>query len=239
LKKLVLLFVVVIVLMLVGCSDKEALTDEPEDKQKETETTENENEKESVDEVEEPVEGEEASDKRSEEEIEKEGKLVEVGQTAEDPNGKVELMKIKDINETIKQGPLKIELINAKIFKRTDMSQESLNSINQFSQSKIDEKLSYIQLRYSVENTSDKDVSWGGLVNIVTDQKEQIDAFKEEFFLLNTSNQILGNVVKDYNQAFILDKPDVNKIRLIFDRIYEGEIYNEVAGEVEYEFSFD
>ena len=231
-----LLFIAVLVLLvLAGCSNEEEKTSTENQKVVLDKTGEEEEEEEEV--IKEAKEVE--TPKRSEEEIEKEGGLIEVGQTAEDPNGKVELMKIKDINETIKQGPLKIELINAKIFKRTDMSQESLNSINQFSQSKIDEKLSYIQLRYSVENTSDKDVSWGGLVNIVTDQKEQIDAFKEEFFLLNTSNQILGNVVKDYNQAFILDKPDVNKIRLIFDRIYEGEIYNEVAGEVEYEFSFD
>ncbi|MGP4107390.1 hypothetical protein [Virgibacillus sp. L01] len=83
----------------------------------------------------------------------------------------VELVKIKNINEVIKQGPLKIELINAKILKRTNLSQEFINFIRQFSQ--VNEKeVSYLQLRYNVENTSDEDVAWMDLMDIVTDEQE-------------------------------------------------------------------
>ncbi|RFA31766.1 hypothetical protein CAI16_19915 [Virgibacillus dokdonensis] len=226
-RKVTLFLLLGIVLFISGCSDDTENETAEADTNKKEQTESNK--------------GKEAEQKdNSNEEEKKEGKLTTIGQTAEDELGNIELTKIKSINETLEHGPLKIELIDAKILKRSNITSELRNHINQFSSVDGDE-FSYIQLRYNVENTTDKDVIWGNVANIVSDQKEQINGNMKEFMMIDNYTEILGEVKKEYIQGFIIEKPDVNELRLIFDSVDEKDpsSFDYLAEELNYNLTFE
>lgn len=211
------ILIITLILLLTACSTtkEEVKTDESKDSEKQTENI-----------------------KADEEKVEKEGKLLEVGQIIEDEYGKVELLKIKEINQSIEQGPLKINLINAKIIKRTNLSKNYLDYINQFKAVDKDEGMTYVQLLYTVENTSNNDIGWDGLRYIISDKKEQIDAWNQEFIYVDNTNSFYGNVEQEYLQGFMLEKPDVNSLRLVFGDVYNQDSYDTITNKVEYTIEF-
>ncbi|MYL41842.1 hypothetical protein [Virgibacillus salexigens] len=221
-KKLYMIFALLIFVLLVGCSSdqSEASTDNKEEQNETTNTEENKKDNE--------------EDSQQNDRV-----LTEVGQTYEDELGTVELMKIKSINETIDHGPLRIELLDAKILKRTNLSNDLFNHINQFSAIAEGEGFSYIQLRFNVENTGDLDLEWANVLNLVTDQKEQVDAFAQEFLMMDNKLDYLGNVEKEFTQGYVLEKPDINEVRLVFDSIRDIATYETLVEEKDYKFSFE
>ncbi|MBT2600923.1 MULTISPECIES: hypothetical protein [unclassified Oceanobacillus] len=220
-----ILILLLIITALVGCSDKDTEA-----------AQETESNKEEVQKSEQP---EENKVERSNEEIQREGELIEIGQTVNGDTGKVELINIKEFNETIEQGPLKIEMINAKLIENTNSTQAFKQHLSQFVSHEVGDEVTYIQIRYNVENTSDGELYWSNLKNIVTDQKEQINADMEEFLLQSYETEFLGNVQHDYVQSFVIKNSDINEVKLVFNAIENLNSYEKITDEIEYNFTFD
>jgi len=222
LKKLVLLFVAVIVLMLVGCSDKEALTDEPEDKQKETETTENE------------------TDVKQEETEKEDHVLTKIGESTKDTSGIVTLEKIKRVDKIIKEDPIIVELLDIKVLSRNDMTQEFIQYVSQFTPISGDDGLKTIQVRYNMKNTSGHDIYWNGLTHVITDQDEQINLNETEYIRsVNVYEPTFKGIEKKYVQSFVIQNPNIKDVRMIFDSVNDYDTDDKVVERFEYEFSFD
>lgn len=170
-------------------------------------------------------------------EYENDGKLTKVGQTKETPDGTIELLKIKEINETIQQGPLNINLIDAKLLKQTNLSSSYKSYVSQFTS--IDDEFIYLQLQYNVENTTDKNIYWEGLNHITTDQKEQVDARLLDLNSFNINYDFYGNVKHDYLHGLIIENPKANSINLIFGSVYTNDDFEKLAEGFEYEFVFE
>ncbi|MGN8647870.1 hypothetical protein ACTNEO_04945 [Gracilibacillus sp. HCP3S3_G5_1] len=176
-------------------------------------------------------------DDRSEEEIEREGELIDIGQTIDRGDHKVELLNIKELNDQITAGPLEIDFVNAKIIKMSAMSEDIKYILDNYVPMSDREELDYIQLRLDVENTSDQDIVWDGVSDLVTDKKEQVDGIKREF-ISDENNKYLGNVKKELVLGFIVDDSDINDLRILFNRIYK-DTFEEIEDTFEYKLTFD
>lgn len=163
------------------------------------------------------------------------------GQKINDPQmGTVELLKIKKVNQTVNIKPLKVTIEDVKILKVTNLADDAKKTIEYYSQSTIPHNdLTYIQVKFNVENTSDKNIEWNGLQNIVTDKKEQIDGNND--FLVDdsdTDTKFLGKVKKEYTNGYILKDPQIQKFKLIFGSSMDADSLNDITAEQQVEYNF-
>ena len=170
--------------------------------------------------------------------------LEEVGQVVKDDQGTAELLKIKKVNETVDINPIKVTIKNIKLIKLTNMQQYMADDISTNLGRKIDPKkgLTYVQIQYTAENTSDKNIGWYDILNIVTDKGEQIDAQPHDFIYddADSNDEFIGKVKKDYTDGYVLKDGDINKLKIIFGYSEDrNDNYNELTGEqtVEYELN--
>ncbi|UOQ85708.1 hypothetical protein [Gracilibacillus salinarum] len=187
---------------------------------------------------EEEDENKETENARTQEDIEQEGRLTEVGDISEDQHGKVELLKIANINETIEHGPLEINFVNAKILKWSDIPSNIVNQASRFGDV-TDDEFDFLQIRMIVENTSDKDIIFYGIDSIVTDNKQQIEAASEEFLGNFVDGEYLGNVKKEYVQGYILKDSDIKNLRVVFSYVEEMDTYETIAEKLDYDINFE
>lgn len=94
----------------------------------------------------------------------KDGPLTEVGQWAKENDGtKVTLKKIEALEETLNLNPIKMTLHNVKLFERVGGENDG----------------NVIQVDYTVENISEKEIMFHAINKITTNTKHQIDVMVE------------------------------------------------------------
>ncbi|SDJ51460.1 hypothetical protein [Salimicrobium halophilum] len=241
-KKYVMILIASFAIILSACGgngeESETSGDGTEDNQAE-ETEQNE---ETTSEETEPAEDEESEqDMEEESPSEEDGTLTEVGESIEETNYTVELMKINDETTTLTQGPLEITIDSAKVLKISDMSDGFKEETSMYAQQEIGDEYQYLQLVYSVENTEDKDIMWNGLKDIVTDQKEQVSVQMNDMLVDDSDmeSDFLGKVKRDYLDGVILENPDISNLRIIFGNVMNADSYETISEEVEHEMTFE
>lgn len=170
--------------------------------------------------------------------------LEKVGQKVTDDTATAELLKIKKVNETVDISPIKVTVKDIKLIKLTNIDKSLAEDISISSEKKIDPKkgFTYVQVQYSASNTSDKNIGWYGLQNLVTDKGEQIEAQSVDFILddADGNDEFIGKVNKDFVGGYVLKNPDINHVKLVFDYTVDNDNdYNEITGEqtVEYDLN--
>jgi len=164
--------------------------------------------------------------------------LSEPGQTIEEDEYTVELIKAKEVNQEVDLSPLNVLIEEVKVIKYRDMKDSFKEYVETYSPSTIEDEAFYIQLTYTAENTEDKNIQWAGLRNIVTDQKEQIDALALTDFLIDdadTDQDFYGEVIKNFTDAYIIENGDINSIKLIFTGVDDAETYETLSESTEIE----
>ena len=224
-------FVVVILSALVGCGSTEDTSANSKDKEEPKQA-----EQEPLNKEDEPAEPKKDEDGNVE--------LLEVGQTAESEAGKAELTKIKQVNETVDIAPLTVTVQDIKVInfsEVTDEFAEDLSYMADVEASKLKEGFSYVQVQYTAENTSEENVEWYDLMNVVTDKGEQIDAQMKDFLMddAEMDSMFIGEVNKEYQDAFILKDADINKVKLVFGESMNGDSYETLTEEQTVEYTFD
>ncbi|KAB8138419.1 hypothetical protein F9U64_05310 [Gracilibacillus oryzae] len=228
--------ILLLLLFLIACSNNDSVEKVAADDLQNNTEVEKPSQKEEVNQEE--AEVVEPEDNRSPEEIEREGALIQIGDTAnEDGAGKVELLNIAEINEVIEQGSLKIDLINAKVLNNSEIPQDLISYLTQFGDVK-DSQINYLQIRMIVENTSDQDIVWDGISTLVTDKKEQIDGVLDDF-MMSEDNLYFGIVKKELIFNYILDDADINNVRVIFSPVLDEKTYEEIEPSFEHEIVFE
>ncbi|WP_256859888.1 hypothetical protein [Bacillus cereus] len=87
--------------------------------------------------------------------------LSKVGQKAKSDGNEAELMKIKEVNQTVDIAPIKYTVKDMKIIKLNKVNKSMTEFLLQYTGgNKLPEDLNYIQIQYSVENTSDQNVDF-------------------------------------------------------------------------------
>ena len=114
--------------------------------------------------------------------------------------GVIELMKIKEINQTIDVAPIKMTVQNIKLFQLSDLPEQMLTEAKEVYQTTPtnDGKLNYIQVIYTVENTSDENINFLNFDKVVLNNGEQLEANRnfitEKTLPLNTLEKLNKNV---------------------------------------------
>lgn len=222
-------------LLLSACGETtEESTEQPADESKPAEQT--------------PMNAEESSEQTevSEPKTDESGNTIldEVGQTATSEAGTVELKKIINVNETVDIAPLTVTVQDIKILEMSNVNPDFAESLTWQADadiSQVQDGFTYVQVRYQAENTADQNIEWYDLMNITTDQGEQIDAQLKDFLVddADMDSQFIGKVKKEYVDAFILKNPDVNSIKLIYGYTMSSDTYEDITGEQTVEYSFE
>lgn len=170
--------------------------------------------------------------------------LEEVGQVANSEAGSVELKKIKIVNETVDISPMKITVQDIKVLEMTDVDPEFAESLTWQADTdlnKVKDGFSYVQVRYQAENTTESNIEWYDLMNVITDQGEQIDAQMKDFLVddADMDSEFIGKVKKDFVDGFILKTADVKSIKLIFGSTMNADSYEDITPEQTVEYLFD
>ncbi|MGR9047398.1 hypothetical protein ACQ4XT_01935 [Halobacillus faecis] len=223
--------VVVILIALVGCGSTEDTAANNEDKEEPKQA-----EQEPLKKEEEPSEPKKDEDGNIE--------LLEVGQTAESEAGKAELTKIKQVNETVDIAPLTITVQDIKVIEFSEVNDdfaEDLSFMADVEASKLKEGFSYVQVQYTAENTSEDNVEWYDLMNVVTDKGEQIDGQLKDFLIddADMDSMFIGKVNKEYQDAFLLKHTDINKVKLVFGESMNGDSYETITEEQTVEYTLN
>lgn len=168
--------------------------------------------------------------------------LEVVGQKAESDEVTAELLKIKEVNETVEIAPLSVTVKNIKLLKFSNMSEDYKSSLTfAAGVDSIGDEVTYVQVAYQAENKEEKNIDWYDLMNVVTDKGEQIDAQMKDFITDDSEmdSQFLGKVKKEYTDGFILKDGDINKVKLIFGYTTDSTSYDEITPEQQVEYTFE
>lgn len=163
------------------------------------------------------------------------------GQKVKEDGATAELLKIKKVNETVDISPLKVTIEDIKVIKLTDLDEEFAEGLEWMADTKINpEETSYVQVNYTAENTSDSNIEWYDIMNVVTDKGEQIDGQLKDFISGDgdSDSQFIGKVKKEYTDGFVLKNEDINSVKLVFGYT-EDEDYNEITPEQTVEYTFE
>lgn len=153
--KKILFFMIISMLLLVACNGESSTN-----KEKNNDLVKSENIDTSEDDKKEDSNEDEVND---ENEV-KEGPLTEIGQWTKDVDGTIVTLKnIVFLEKTLDLNPIKLELHEIKLLERA----------------KGDELLNTIQVTYTTENLSDKNITFNGITVITTNTKHQIDVLLE------------------------------------------------------------
>ncbi|ATP94658.1 hypothetical protein CSE15_12085 [Bacillus altitudinis] len=123
-----------------------------------------------------PAKKEETSKEASKESAQKEnkptsGRLSKIGEWKKDKNGStLTLKKINNKQKEIDLSPIKMKIQDIKVFEYSNLGEDDkeLLSDNQYEK----DKYHRIQITYTTENTSDKDVLFSGVKVITTNTKK-------------------------------------------------------------------
>lgn len=233
-KKILSLFCInFIVLGLVACSSSgETTSSEPKEEPKQSEQKEVSNDKKES----------EVPDVKKDEN----GNYIldTVGQVVKEPNfATVELMKIKDINETIDIEPIKLTIEDIKLLKLSDMSEEAKLDLEIFTTESLPEEVNYIQIKYSSENTEEKNIDWYGIDKVVLSNGQQLDAISNDFIVNDDDMDSIfyGKVKKEGFVGLIYkgNPEEITSAKIILSDSVDADSYDTITDQQQVEYDLE
>ncbi|RFU64459.1 hypothetical protein [Bacillus sp. V59.32b] len=165
-----------------------------------------------------------------------------IGQKAESKDVTAELLKIKEVNETLEIAPLTVKINNLKLIKLSNMSDDYKSDLEYMADANsVGDEVTYIQVSYEAENKEEKNIEWYDLMNVVTDKGEQIDGQMKDFITTDDEmeSEFLGKVKKEYTDGFMVKNADINKVKLVFGYTTDSTSYDEITPEQQVEYTFE
>ncbi|SPT95538.1 lipoprotein [Lysinibacillus capsici] len=156
----------------------------------------------------------------------KEGPLTKAGQWTMDGEDKVTLVKIKEVNQTYKQGPINLTIESVKLLHHSNISNETKEYLKNVSGKDVTE-LNTIQLIYKMENTVDDNVMMTAIDTITTDTKAQINGY-DSMSLNEDTGSYAGQVIVNGMAIFPYFNGSLEDINTVF--INTGMTFNSDSG---------
>lgn len=169
--------------------------------------------------------------------------LETVGQKTQDSNASAELMKIKKVNQSISISPITLSIQDMKIIKLSHLSNDYERYLLQFTDGqKLPSDVNYLQITYTSENTSDKNVQFLGIDKLVLNTGEQIEVNSQDFIFEKQPDdgQYFGQVKKEGTiGVFIKGNPaDVKWVKFITGDTENPDSYDTITKEQQAQFDF-
>ena len=183
-----------LILLLVGCSANAATVDNEKntvDNTKAEETLNETNKSENQDTNEKYQPNPQVTDDQS---------LLKVGQTYSDAKGEATLKAINQVNQTYKVGPIELTVKEMKmIHLRPDYSM-----IDYFHVLTHDEEFDFVKVFVEIKNTSSEKVNFAPIALLKTNSGETFD-WEKDIYLEELNGEIAGNSTKSGNLGFIVN----------------------------------
>ncbi|WP_462410575.1 hypothetical protein [Neobacillus sp. Marseille-QA0830] len=170
--------------------------------------------------------------------------LTEVGQKASDDDGTTaELMKIKEVNQTVDIAPVKLTVQDLKVIKLTNVGKDFGDFLLQYTGgSELPKELNYIQVNYTAENTEDKNISWNQVQTLVTNTGEQLDASGNDFIWEKNpfDGTFYGKTKIEGTIGVITNsKPeDLTSLKFIISSTFDPDTFEDITPEQQAVFQF-
>ncbi|MGG2114035.1 hypothetical protein ABFY60_27005 [Lysinibacillus pakistanensis] len=156
----------------------------------------------------------------------KEGPLTKAGQWTMDGQDKVTLVKIKEVNQTYKQGPTNLTIESVKLLHHSNVADKTKEYLKNASGKDVTE-LNTIQVVYKVENTVDDNVMMMAIDTLTTDTKAQIHSY-DNLASSDDTGSYAGQVIVEGMAIFPYFNGTLEDINTIF--INTGMTLNSDAG---------
>ncbi|MDR7924342.1 hypothetical protein RIU76_06335 [Latilactobacillus sakei subsp. sakei] len=150
------------------------------------------------------------------------GPLLKVGQwTKDSQTGKLTLKKIATPKIDVANGPATFTVNDVKLFKDEINNNNQLEySKSAFSASSLEKTFYYVQIDYTMKNTSAEEIQYDGINSIVTNDGTQID-MTGQLQDQGAGNRIAPNAKKQ-SLTLAIVKPDVTELKITFGGISQS-----------------
>ncbi|QZN75210.1 hypothetical protein [Paenibacillus sp. DR312] len=140
-----------------------------------------------------------------------------------DYGGNLKLLKSVPLNTRFERGPLTIHIVHAQLLEASDIPEDSQKNISILNREDIGSKITYINILYTVENTTDQNIGFYGLNSVHPNTGKPISADRNFMRKSYVYNQYDGVVIDTTNYGLVYtDDPDkLESIELVFNRIYD------------------
>lgn len=148
--------------------------------------------------------------------------LTEVGQVTTDELGTFELVKIINPEKEIDLSPVKLTIHNIKLIKGTKLSDDFIRHVKT-SRIEPKEPLALIQIEYTAENTTDDNIHFTAISNLVTSSKEQLDDSQD--LIMEQEIEFLGKVKSETHVLFPLKSSvdEIDSLKVITDDVTDKD----------------
>ncbi|WFA05913.1 hypothetical protein [Bacillus sp. HSf4] len=171
----------------------------------------------------------EAKTKSSEDSLKTDGPLEKVGQWRNEDDGtKVTLKKIAKLDKTFDLDPIKMKIDDVKVLERSNLQEKGKKLLEQ--KGIEADKYLTIQVSYSIENTSDKNIMFNGIDVITTSTKQQIDVSSEDMVLTPAKTRVGSFYGKVEKEGYIVvpyfktDADELKYINIKLKDVYDDEV---------------
>jgi hypothetical protein len=167
--------------------------------------------------------------------------LDTVGQKVEDPDsGTAELLKIKEVNETVDISPIEVTVQDMKVIKISDLNPDFKEMMEFNTEETIDEDFTYLQINFTAENTKEMNVDWLDLQTIVLSNGQQIDSNYKDFIIDDGDSDytFFGKVKKEFTTGVIVKDTNIDSVKLIFAASENSDEYEIITDKQQVEYKF-
>lgn len=140
-----------------------------------------------------------------------------------DYGGNLKLLKSVPLNTRFERGPLTIHIVHAQLLEASDIPEDSQKNISILNRDDIGSKITYINILYTVENTTDQNIGFYGLNSVHPNTGKPISADRNFMRKSYVYNQYDGVVIDNTNYGLVYtDDPDkLESIELVFNKVYD------------------
>ncbi len=167
----------------------------------------------------------------------------EEGETEEIESEKeVEILSTIAENLDYDVNPIKVKINEVNFKKASNVPEQEINHISFYSDKEVGDEFNYLYVSYNAENTSEEDISFGGIREVVlfAEGKQEVIESHEDFIDYDEGHDgdYYGKVNKDGEAGFIFetDPNKVEKVRIVIDGSMNSETYDTLTGEQTVEF---
>ncbi|WP_440110703.1 hypothetical protein [Paenibacillus sp. QZ-Y1] len=140
-----------------------------------------------------------------------------------DYGGHLKLLKSVPLDARFERGPLTIHVVHAQLLEASNIPEDSQKNISILNREDIGSKITYINILYTVENTTDQNIGFYGLNSVHPNTGKPISADRNFMRKSYVYNQYDGVVIDNtsYGLVYTDDPDELESIELVFNKIYD------------------
>ncbi|MFC0272920.1 DUF4352 domain-containing protein [Metabacillus herbersteinensis] len=158
--------------------------------------------------------------------------LQKVGDSVTDEKGEATLKAIKNMNETVKIGPVEMTIKDVKVLH----TKPDYSMIDFFHTYTHDQEFDFVKVFVEIKNTSNEEINFAPVAILETSTGEQ-KVWEDDIYLEELNGKLGANEKKLGNLGFIVEKSDMKSIDITTSDVFgQDEKVKEKSKKINIEF---